>query len=432
MDKKLELDRYLRPHAVTAGTAVTREIVEIIKEWAEGKIGWNKKGDRTTLKLAKQALASNARWFAITLKKDSTECVTKLTPVTSIAAAKRLGFKPYRVPGFPKGYNPGELVGEQHFTYGQLYAAWRGAFEDMITADKDNYPFFADLRAHPDYDAWESLECSTDDLEEIFSYFTRLSREIDAMCVDVYFNDNWNNQADPDYFTFHIENGVIDSEIRREFLPEGSEARIAKRNALVASEETIAQVKKFFTDNRRKAPAVFISEGKDTGTTLMFRPKGLGLYRLSLNEAGKWLCEELDPKDRSTVIGTGTYCESPYRAVNCCGLDPSALKDVPLDVPGFTRENIRKARELARELTAHLKSSGLKLGFDLDDDRLFIVPKGTIWGTQETPRGYRDADGNLISEMASKSMLTKEGDIVSVHLCDSSENFDGELHYPAK
>lgn len=164
----------------------------------------------------------------------------------------------------------------------------------------------------------------------------------------------------------------------------------------------------------------------------MFRPKGLGLYRLSLNEAGKWLCEELDPKDRSTVIGTGTYCESPYRAVNCCGLDPSALKDVPLDVPGFTRENIRKARELARELTAHLKSSGLKLGFDLDDDRLFIVPKGTIWGTQETPRGYRDADGNLISEMARKSMLTKEGDIVSVHLCDSSENFDGELHYPAK
>lgn len=429
MDKKLELDRYLRPHAVTAGTAVTREIVEIIKEWAEGKIGWNKKGDMTTLKLAKQALASNARWFAITLKKDSTECVTKLTPVTSVKEAKRLGFKPYAVPGFPKGYDPGETVGEQHFTYGQLYAAWRTAFEEMITADKDNYPFFADLRAHPDYDAWESIECGCDDIESIFEQASGISREIDAMCVDFYFNDNWNNQADPDEFTFHIENGEIDSEFRKEFLPEGSDQE-TRRNALVGSDETIAQVKKFFTDNHRKAPAVFISEGKET--TLMFRPKGLGLYRLSLNEAGKWLCEELDPKDRSSVIGTGTYCETPYMAVNCCGLDPSALKDVPLDVPGFTRENIRKARELARELTAHLKASGLKLGFDLDDDRLFIVPKGTQWGTQETPRGYRDADGNVISEMARKSMLTREGDIVSVHLCDAGENFDGELHYPEK
>ena len=220
MDKKLELDRYLRPHAVTAGTAVTREIVEIIKEWAEGKIGWNKKGDRTTLKLAKQALASNARWFAITLKKDSTECVTRLTPVTSIAEAKRLGFKPYRVPGFPKGYNPGELVGEQHFTYGQLYAAWRGAFEKMVTANEDPYPFYANLHGYPDYDAWESVECDCDDVKELFDQMSNeFSREIDAMCVDFYFNDPWNGQSDPDNFTFHIENGKIDSKISRKFLP---------------------------------------------------------------------------------------------------------------------------------------------------------------------------------------------------------------------
>ena len=215
--KENELDRYLCPHAVTAGTAVTREIVEIIKEWAEGKIGWTKKGDRTTLKLAKQALASDARWFAITLKKNSTECVTKLTPVTSVAEAKRLGFKPYRVPGFPKGYNPGELVGEQQFTYGQLYAAWRGAFEEMIS--DSNYPFFADLRAHPDYSWCESIECSCDDISAIFEQASEFSREIDAMCVDFYFNDPWNGQADSGDYGFHIENGVIDSGIKEEYLP---------------------------------------------------------------------------------------------------------------------------------------------------------------------------------------------------------------------
>ena len=222
--RNIELDRYLRPHAVCDGTAVTRSIVNIIRLWANGEIEHNKATDKRALAAAKKALATDSEWFAIQHKKGDWAAVTKLTPITSVAQAKKLGFKPYKTPAFPERYNPGELVGCQHFTYGQLYAAWRGAFEKMITANADAFPFSADLRAHPDYSVVEGIECAPDAVEIIFESVAAMSREIDAMCVDFYFNDPWNDQADFDDYGFHIEGGYIDKDdIVKKYLPEGSE-----------------------------------------------------------------------------------------------------------------------------------------------------------------------------------------------------------------
>ena len=201
--KEIELDRYLCPHAVCRGTAVTSEIVEIIRKWAAGEISWNKASDKHTLAEAEKALASGAKWFAVTYVKGSHVKVKTLTPVTSVAEAEKLGFEPYEVPGFPKGYDPSAKVGEQQFTYGQLYAAWRGAFEEMIS--DSNYPFLA----------------------------SEFSREIDAMCVDFYYNDLWNGQADSGDYGFHVENGEIDSGIKEEYLPSSQkEYRITFRSEI--------------------------------------------------------------------------------------------------------------------------------------------------------------------------------------------------------
>lgn len=221
--RNIELDRYLRPHALCDGTAVTRSIVNIIRLWANGEIEHNKASDKKALAAAKKALATDAEWFAIQHKKGNWAAVTKLTPITSVEQAKKLGFKPYKTPAFPKRYNPGELVGCQHFTYGQLYAAWRGAFEKMITDNTDAFPFSADLRAHPDYSVVEGIECAPDAVEIIFESVAAMSREIDAMCVDFYFNDPWYDQADFDDYGFHIEGGFIDKkDIVKKYLPEGS------------------------------------------------------------------------------------------------------------------------------------------------------------------------------------------------------------------
>ena len=93
--RNLELDRYLRPHAVCDGTAVTRSIVNIIRLWANGEIEHNKASDKKALAAANKALATDAEWFAIQHKKGDWSAVTKLTPITSVAQAKKLGFKNY-------------------------------------------------------------------------------------------------------------------------------------------------------------------------------------------------------------------------------------------------------------------------------------------------------------------------------------------------
>ena len=433
------LDQFMRPLAITTGKVVTREIMEIIRKWANGEIGWNNKGDKGTLEIANNALASRAKWYFIETKRSNCQKLKSATPVTSVAQAKKLGLKQYSAPGFPKGYDPCAKVGKQSFTYGQLYAAWRGAFEQLV-ADTDDYPFVCDIRAaHNSF--YNDVDCGIDEVKNIFESMAGLDDRISAMCVDFYACDNWSGQADAEKYGFHIEDGEIDHDhIAEEYLPAGCapvdyKSTKAYRNELVESDETKNKIENYFKEIRRKAPVICIcEEGVDTegmGTTLTFRPKGHpDTLRLRLKENLKWQCDCIDPKNHSRVTEEGKEYDSVEDAVSdAVGLYET---DIPLDVPGFTKENISKAKKLMKELTDHLKSSGLKLAFDLDDDQLFLVPEGTIWGSDETPKGYVEASGDVIEEMSDRATLSKKGDIVAIHLCNSCDDFDGELHYPSK
>lgn len=230
---KTLLDRRLRPWAVTSGRVVTRQILEIIRDWATGTMNSRQKDvEKRTLQAAAEALKSEADWFVVEPRKYSFQRLNSVTPVTSVEEAEKLGFPEYKVPEFPAKYDPTERVPNQKFTYGQLYAAWRGAFEKMIQAEKDNFPFVADIRAHPDYNVDEGIECVCDDVASMFECVSGMTREIDAMCVDFYFNDNWNNSADCDYFGFHIQGGMIDKDdIVRKYLPKKHSTDDAKFEA---------------------------------------------------------------------------------------------------------------------------------------------------------------------------------------------------------
>lgn len=209
-----KLDLYLRPLALTTGKVVNRNIVKIIREWAV------RKDMPGTLKLADRALATDATWFLKESSKQNPLGVKSLIPVTSIDQARELGLAPYEVPGFPEGYDPEARVGHQRFTYGELYAAWRGAFEDMIKATNDAYPFYVDFHGYPDYSVDEGPECDADDIVEVFRSIAEMTQEIDGMCVDFYFNDPWNEQADTDKWGIHFYDGIISpKDIRKEFLP---------------------------------------------------------------------------------------------------------------------------------------------------------------------------------------------------------------------
>ena len=430
------LDQYLRPHVVLTGKVICRDVVETIRDWASGNIEWNKASDKRTLSEADKALNTGAKWFAATFKKNSNTAITKLVPITSISQAKQLGLNPYVVPGFPKGYKPGDMVGCQHFTYGQLYAAWRSEFEKMLSDTSDTYPLVTDLRGHPDYNAWENVDCGSDDVEALFQRTAKLTKEVDAMCVDFYDNDPWDNHADPSDFGFHIQDGYINKDnIDEKFLPEGSDpaAAVKPRNKIIESADTKNQVENYFRGLRRKVPSIihrlegFGSEG--LGTTLVFRPKGHpNTLRLRLKENMKWQCDCIDPKDPAMVYDEGSECdtidEAISKAVDCYE------EDIPLDIPGFTKENISKAKKLAKELTQHLKDCGLQLAMDDDEDILFIVPKGTRWGSDKPSKGYIAANGNVLEEMEEKGTLFTPRNLVHIHMCDACEDFSGELHYP--
>lgn len=438
LDEINKLDRYLRPHAICTGKVVTRAIVEIIRKWANGEIGWNNKGDKKTFELANQALATRERWFYIEKRKGHSS-VKVITPITSIAQAKKLGLKPFKVPEFPKEYNPGDIVGKQQFTYGQLYAAWRGAFEKLISDSSDDYPFVTDLRAAPDYDRWDGVESEPTDVEYIFDSVEGMDQQIDAMCVEFYANDCWNGQADPHDYGFHIEHGIIDEKyVVAEFLPPGSNPVAYKntkqyRNEVIESADTKLQVENYFRGIYRKVPAIiYRGEGYGTegiGTTLVFRPKGHpDTLRLRLKENMTWQCDCIDPKDPAKVNTEGPECDSIEEAIS----DAVDIyeDDIPLEIPGFTKENIAKAKKIVKELTQHLKDCGLKLALDEDDDALFIVPDGTRWGSGKPPKGYVAANGNVLEEMEDKGTLFTQKDLVCIHMCDACGDFDGELFYP--
>jgi hypothetical protein len=249
MIKNEALHKFLLPWALTSGKVVTRNIVKTIKKWAAGEIYASDGKDQATYKVASDALATDAEWFEIEHPADSDKKVTRLTPIHTIAEARKLGYKKYVVPEFPEGFDPDAKVGNQEFTYGQMYAAWRGEFEQLITDPKNTYPLFNDLRGAPDYNAWESVECASDDVVTMFEQLANMTQEIDGMYVDFYDNDPWWEQGDSGDFGVHIYDGIIKPEqIIKKYLPKKKKVVLPDKTLTLTATEA-NWLKKLFNDH---------------------------------------------------------------------------------------------------------------------------------------------------------------------------------------
>ena len=249
MKKNNSLHKFLLPWALTTGKVVNRNIVKTIKKWAFGDIYASDGKDKTTCDVVTEALATDAEWFKIQRQDDSDKKVVRLTPIRSVAEAKKLGYTEYVVPEFPEGFDPDAKVGEQQFTYGQMYAAWRAEFEQMISNPKDTYPLYTDLRGNPDYDAWESVECASDDVVYMFQQLAKMTQEIDGMFVDFYGNDPWWDQADECGFGVHIYDGIIKPEqIVKKYLPKKKKIFQTDKTLVLTAAEA-DWLKNFFHDH---------------------------------------------------------------------------------------------------------------------------------------------------------------------------------------
>lgn len=249
MIKNQSLHKFLLPWALTTGKVVTRDIVKTIKKWASGKIYESDGTDKATYDVATKALATDADWFEIEHPEDSNKKVVRLTPIRSVDEAKKLGYKKYVVPEFPEGFDPDAKVGNQEFTYGQMYAAWRSEFEQLISDPKNTYPLYTDLRGAPDYNAWESVECAADDVATMFQQLADMTQEIDGMYVDFYDNDSWWDQADASDFGVHIYDGIIKPEqIVKKYLPKKKKV-VCPDKTLVLKAAEADWLKKFFQDH---------------------------------------------------------------------------------------------------------------------------------------------------------------------------------------
>jgi len=254
MIKNESLHKFLLPWALTSGKVVTRNVVKTIKKWAAGEIYSSDGKDQETYKVASDALATDAEWFEIEHPADSGKKVTRLTPIRTLAEARKLGYKKYVIPEFPEGFDPDAKVGNQEFTYGQMYAAWRGEFERMITDPKNTYPLFNDLRGAPDYNAWESVdwesvECASDDVATMFEQLANMTQEIDGMHVYFYDNDPWWEQADSGDFGVHIYDGIIKPEqIVKKYLPKKKKAVLPDKTLTLTATEA-NWLKKLFNDH---------------------------------------------------------------------------------------------------------------------------------------------------------------------------------------
>ena len=249
MKKNNSLQQFLLPWALTTGKVVTRSIVKTIKKWASGDIYASDGKDQATYDVATEALATDAEWFEIQHPDDSDKKVVRLTPIRSVAEAKKLGYTEYIVPEFPEGFDPDAKVGEQQFTYGQMYAAWRAEFEQMISDPKNTYPLLTDLRGAPDYNAWESVDCASDDVVGMFEQLAKMTQEIDGMFVDFYDNDPWWEEADNGDFGVHIYDGIIKPEqIVKKYLPKKKKV-VRPDKTLVLTATEADWLKNFFHDH---------------------------------------------------------------------------------------------------------------------------------------------------------------------------------------
>ena len=215
------LSDYLRPWAIVKGNVLHAGEVQTMLAWAENKLGTSDGRKKGLAKIAREALATGAEWF---LKPGwGKRTAISLVPIKTMKDAKRLGIHKYKVPEFLDDFDPSWTVGNQKFTYGQLYAAWRGAFEKLI-ADDSVVPTYVDLRGHSDNDCCE-ITCLADDIQCLFADIGDAAEEIDGMDVDFYRNDYWLDQADSSGYGFNVTDGIIEpTHIVQKYLPKGSEA----------------------------------------------------------------------------------------------------------------------------------------------------------------------------------------------------------------
>lgn len=218
------LSDYLRPWALVKGNVVHAGEVQTILAWAENKLGTSEGRKKGLAKIAREALATGAEWFLNTQPGWGKRTAISLVPIKTMKDAKKLGIPEYKVPEFLDDFDPSWTVGHQKFTYGQLYAAWRGAFEKLL-ADDSVVPMYVDLRGHSDNDCCE-ITCAADDIQCLFVDIGDATEEIDGMDVDFYRNDYWLDQADSSGYGFNVSDGIIEStHIVKKYLPKGSEAK---------------------------------------------------------------------------------------------------------------------------------------------------------------------------------------------------------------
>ena len=212
------LSDYLRPWALVKGNVVHAGEVQTMLAWAENKLETSEGRNKKLAKIAKEALATGAEWFFDAKPEGGLRTVVSLVPIKTMKDAKKLGIPKYKVPEFMKDFDPSWTVGNQKFTYGELYATWRGAFEKLL-ADDSVVPMYVDLRGHSDNDCCE-MTCAADDLKCMFTDISDATEEIDGMDVDFYRNDYWLDQADSSGYGFNISDGVIEpTHIIKKYLP---------------------------------------------------------------------------------------------------------------------------------------------------------------------------------------------------------------------
>ena len=226
------LSDYLRPWALVKGNVVHAGEVQTMLAWAENKLGTSEGRKKGLAKIAREALATGAEWFINTqpgwgnrIEIDwGNRTDISLVPIKTMKDAKKLGITEYKVPEFMEDFDPSWTVGNQKFTYGQLYAAWRGAFEKLL-ADDSVVPTYVDIRGQSDNDCCCCV-CAADDIRCLFADIGDATEEIDGMDVDFYRNDYWLDQADSSGYGFNVSDGIIEpTHIVKKYLPKGSETK---------------------------------------------------------------------------------------------------------------------------------------------------------------------------------------------------------------
>lgn len=201
-----ELDTLLVPNGLFGGSVVTEAILR-----SDMEDGGDFARSRKVLAMAKKALESGATWFRV---RENADKVLSIDPIMSVSDARSMGYKEYKIPGFPAKYakKRKSVVGHQQFTYEELYGKWKEAMESVL-AEKTNenldYPYLLDIRGFPDNSNGASVECLADDIGEIMKQMAEYPYEIDACCFTFFSNSRHGTGYDTG-MGFHVQDGCLD------------------------------------------------------------------------------------------------------------------------------------------------------------------------------------------------------------------------------